>query len=150
MNASSNRLPSASSVAIWRFSSDEDRLSESAVFADAERDGECEDVREVVDVEGTGVEGEPVVLFRRKEDGGVTGPVWRRRRDRYGLPRSLFPPTLILLVLIFALKYCTSPACDRFSDVRETSLRMYDGGIGRRDVPPEKMDVSSVVAVRLV
>jgi hypothetical protein len=32
-------------------------------------------VRGVVDMEGTGVEGEPVVLFRRKEDGGVTGPV---------------------------------------------------------------------------
>lgn len=82
MNASSNRLPSASSVAIWRFNSDDDRLSGLAAFVDAERDvvckcnGECEDVRGVVDVEGMGIEGELFVLFRRKEDGGgVTGPV---------------------------------------------------------------------------
>lgn len=56
----------------------------------------------------------------------------------------------MLLVLIFALKYCMSPVCDRFSDIRETSLRMCGGGIGRRNVPPENMDVSSVVAVRPV
>lgn len=62
----------------------------------------------------------------------------------------MFPPILILLVLVFALKYCTSPVCDRFSDIRETLLRMCGGGIGRRDVPTEKMDVSSVVAVRPV
>lgn len=33
-------------------------------------------MRGTVDIGGTGVEGEPVVLLRRKEDGGgVTGPV---------------------------------------------------------------------------
>jgi hypothetical protein len=56
---------------------------------------------------------------------------------------------LILLVLILALIYCTSPVCGRFSDVRETSLCIC-GGNGRRDVPLEKMDVSSVVAVKAV
>lgn len=82
LNASSNRLPSASSVAIWRLNSDEDGLSGSAAFVDADRDvvcrcgGGCGGVRGVIDVEGTGMEGELVVLFRRKEDGGgVTGPV---------------------------------------------------------------------------
>jgi len=117
-----------------------------------ECEGECDDVRRVVDVEGMSVEveGEAEVPLRRKEVGGVApDPVSRWRRERYGLLLPPFPLTLMLLVLPFTPKYWISPVCDGISDVRETSLGIC-GRTGRLDVLLEKMDALSVVAVNVV
>jgi hypothetical protein len=131
LNASINRLLSASSVAIWRFSSDGEGLSGSACVVDGEREGACEcvgkcgDARRVIG-EGRMIveaEGESEVPFKRKDDGGGVAPdaVWKRRGERYGLPLPPFRLALILVVLPFTPKYCIP---DGASDTRETSLCM--------------------------
>jgi len=87
--------------------------------------GVCGDVCGFIDDGEMGVEGESGVPFKRKEDGGRVppDPVWKRRRERYGLPLP-FGLTLILLVLPLTPKYWIPVICDGVSDASETSLRM--------------------------
>lgn len=91
-------------------------------------EGECKDVRGVIDIEGGSVEveGESEASFKRKEDGGgaTPNPVWKRREERYGLLLPPFILTLMLLVLLFTPKYCIPAVCDGVSDAKETSLCM--------------------------